>query len=293
MRSHALLVLSTLAVLACAPAEPQPPPRAAPSRAAPELVFGWKTPAVAAVVHERERDGLRATERWVLCARALGGGLMEVRETGHPDGQERPVLLISSDGTVYDVAGLEPWLERMLEERGATHIRAGRLNTPVMVAQLKEKYAETWHLWVDTWLNFDPRRGKQVVEASVPFGETELSVPQAFEYLGRSREQPGLVRMRMRSVLEGPEVSRALSRMTLDLVQAEGLARDQVERLELRRTVEFEILTDPATLMPRRVTGKSITAVTIAGHAARERVQADDYRFDWRAPAELRKRCQR
>jgi hypothetical protein len=256
-------------------------------------VFHWTTPAAAAVVHERDRDGLKATERYVLCARALGGGLMEVREAGHADGQQRPVLLVSSDGTVYDVVGVERWLERMLAQRGVTDIRADRLNTPALLAQLKEKYAETWHLWVDTWLNFEPRRGKQVVEAFIPFGEKQLRVPQAFEYLGRSPDQPGLVRMRMRSVLEGPEASQALARMALDLVQPEALVREQLGRLALRRSVEFEILTDPATLMPRRVTGKSVIVVTIAGQATKDRVQADDYRFDWQPPAVLRDRCRR
>jgi hypothetical protein len=290
MRRLALLLLGW--ATACAPVKTPAPASAAPRRAIPELRFRWTTPAAAGVLHDRERDGARSAERFVLCARSLGGGLMEVREVAHADGLERPVVLVASDGTVYDVVGLERSLEQMLAQRGAPNFREGRLQTPAMLAQLKEKYAETWHLWVDTWLNFDPRQGTQVVEAFIPFGDTQLSVPQAFEYLGPAPGEPELVKLRMRSVLEGPEASQALARFMKDAVEIEAPMQEHVDRLELRRTVDFEIVTDPSTLMPRRVTGKSVVRVTIAGHTPKDRVQADDYQFDWRPSVERRTACE-
>jgi hypothetical protein len=292
MRALLLASIVVIATAACGAPKRVAPTGAKPA-AIPELRFAWKLPSAARVEHVRDRDGVRQSQRYLLCASALGGGLIEVRELEHADGRTRPTVLVSADGTVYDVVGLERALERMLGERGTPALREGRLQAPAMLAQLKEKYAETWHLWVDTWLNFEPRQGSQVVEAFIPFGDVELTVPQSFEYLGRAPGEPALIKMRMRSVLEGPEASRALARFVRDTVVLEEPARDHVDRVELRRSVDFEIVTDPATLMPRRVQGKTVTRVTIGGRFPKEKSESDDYRFDWELSDDDSSACRR
>ena len=269
----------------------------------PGLVFAWKLPAVASVRHERVRKSGRLEVGFLLCARGLDGGLIEVRELDHQllagdddDGGltsgAQPVLLVSADGSVYDVLGIEKRIAYTLREIARTvrdpALRARaeeQLHSPAMLAQLKAKHAETWHLWVDTWLNFDPKQKKAVVETTIPFGGVELTAPQTFVYLGRVGSGR-LVKLGMRSVLEGPKASRALARMTEQYSGARGL-----EGLELRRQVDVELETDPATLQPHRVSSRVHTRVKLPSGETNDRSDSDLFEFDWKSDANAQRRC--
>lgn len=295
MRSAIGVLLLVVAASGCGSASPAPKP--APRSAAPslELRFAWRLPAVVGVRHARTREGSTFAVRYVVCARALEGAMTEVREVAHQlergDDDEqtltasgvRPVLLIAEDGTVYDVVGMERTLA------GASGPES--MQAPGQLEALKQKHTETWHLWVDTWLNFDPRKGTRAVDVPLPFNGVELATPHSFEYLGPGSDGAGTIRMRMRSVLEGPEPSRLLAEVMIERHGAGERAR--FEGLELRRTVLAVIETRPATLEPQRVKTDVVTRVTMPDGEVAEHEQSDEFWFDWHPPAVAREACQR
>ncbi len=322
--SRAGLVAALCLLLAGCAGRRQPAASTAPKTPAAtnKLTFRWTLPAAAVVTETRKKKGNEAVLRYLVSACPLGeGGMFALRAADHEfirvNGFDAgtphmvaalseatamaravPTLVISADGKVFDIVGMPQAVESTLAalEKGgrdpAVVERAGkRLRSPVVMEQLKEKFAESWYVWVGTWLDFDATQGRQEVAGSVMLAGSEISSPIVFEHLGPAKGEPGAVRLHSRSTLEGPEASSALVRLLTEMQSVPAGAEDKLQNLILARQVDLELISDPATMLPRRAHSTARVTVRVPGEAESKRVDEHDYQFAWQSPGHAKAAC--
>ncbi|HMR04709.1 MAG TPA: hypothetical protein PKA88_03015 [Polyangiaceae bacterium] len=301
-RCVALCVAPCLALAACSPAKsPRVPP--APARA--RLSFDWQPPAAADVTHEHEKNLTRVTTRFTLRA-CPAGELMSVRAIDHelssvdevpasaidPDelaqvnalARATPTFLVTKDGQVYDVVGMEQAMRATLVQMRAEGRDAAILDrleksfaSPLMTQQIKEKYSELWYLWVGSWLDVDLSKQRSTQDMTIFLGGKNLVIPTEFEV---KTSTPDRTEVSLQGVLEGPAASQALSHMIRAMVSLPDGDQDKIGQLQLRRVHSATLVTDPSSMRPSRVMATMRITVTGSGPTSR-RAEGDRYTFRW------------
>ncbi len=307
---------ATLGLVLCSACSAQKPTATPANAQKPTaLSFDWRPPAAAEVIHEHEKNLTRVTTRFVLRA-CPAGDLMSVRAIDHeiqsvgdvkassikPDelaevnalARATPTFLVSKNGQVYDVVGMEKAIKATLvrmREQGKDPAIVARLEksfaSPLMTQQIKEKYSELWYVWVGSWLDVNLKKKSDSQEMTIFLGGKDLVVPTDFRVKSVTKDR---VEVSLESVLEGPEASRALSNVIRAMVSLPKSANERLEQLRLRRVYAATLVTEPETMRPALV--QSTMRITVQGQGpTKRRAEGDRYTFSWLPAAKAKALC--
>lgn len=202
-----------------------------------------------------------------------------------------PALLVKQDS---EFVGVEDWdgfadrLEdvwpKLFDDPNVARMASRLTEMPVMQQAAEAKAADLWNAWVGTWVDLQLEPGEALeLEGMVEFGGAELTQDLVYEHLGEEPEMPGKVRLRLRTTMEGPEVSAALGAMAAELVRpfdAEKASEvaGETAAFEMRVVGEVVAVTDPRTLRPAWVTMSKRVETNTGG----SRIDEQRWEFTWR-----------
>jgi hypothetical protein len=290
-----------------------PSPKAAAPAGAPALRFAWPTPSRVTVTERILKKGKRSVVRYdaTLSARQGGGYELKLDKFQFLEMEGRdvtkgplppelkvamavagaiPTLVISSEGQVVDVVGMEEAMERTLalipDEKGMRDQVRTMLSQPSMVQMMKQSAGDFWRAWVEAWVGTDLVAGEErsgTVPMELPSGPVDSQV--TMRHRGPDAAHQGSVRLEMETVLEGEPFRKAMVGLMSQMVQA--AAPDKAPDFETllksaRRVSTVEVVTDPATLRPYSARMAQVSKLQIAGQEREEREERE-YSFAWRA----------
>jgi hypothetical protein len=311
---------AALLALAAALAPAGAPGAAEPARGAPEVVplrFAWPAPGRAKVTYRRTRlrAGHRAevfTARYETAAERADGGLrISTRGTtwrgdlpfppalarDAMSATESVVQRVRPQGEFAGLEGVEalrPVLARVLEDARVPPEQAERA-LALALAATRAEAEELWNLAVGFWSGADLAVGETYelqTEAELPLLPGSR-VPQAVRFGVRGRvpcaaseRAPRCVEVVLRSTPDRAALDRAapalLARLLRDAREAPAAPAGA---LVAERTLV--LVTDPATLLPRRVVWTR--AVRLGGEGgeppAAEEVDRAEWDYRWLPPA--------
>jgi hypothetical protein len=290
------------------------PSKAEASAAGQELRFAWPTPSRVTVTERILKKGKRSVVRYdtTLSARKGGGydlkldkfQFVEVDGTDITKGpltpelkaatalaSAIPTLVISSEGQVVDVVGMEKAIERALKlvpnEKGTRDQVRAMLAQPGIEQAMKQKAGDFWSAWVGAWVGTDLTSGEErsaTVPMQLPGGQVDSKV--TMHHRGPDAAHPGAVRLEMETVLEGEPFRKSMVGMISQMLQAaapQGQAPDVETMLKsARRVSNVEVVTDPATLRPYSARMAQVTKLQM-GSQEREEREEREYSFEWPA----------
>ncbi|HLL06002.1 MAG TPA: hypothetical protein VK539_35850 [Myxococcaceae bacterium] len=311
--------VASLAVLlfAAPPAFASNPTEAAPKAVAPskapELRFAWPVPSRVTVTERILKKGKRSVVRYDAVLSARQGGGYELKIDGYQflelDGRDLtkgslppelkaaaalagtvPTLVLSAEGQVVDVVGMEEAIERATalvpEEKGMREQVRKMLSQPAMAQAMRQKVADFWGVWVGTWVGTDLAANEEVtgtMPMQLPSGPVDSAV--IVRHRGPDASQKGAVRLEMETVLEGEPFRKAMSGMLSQMMQAapktEGMDFDAMLK-SARRVSRVEVVTDAATLRPYSARASQVTKIQVEDQQ-REDVEEREYSFAWPA----------
>jgi hypothetical protein len=289
-------------------------PKVEPAAAGPELRFAWPAPSRVTVTERILKKGKRAVVRYdaALSARRGGGYELKLDKFQFLEMEGRdvtkgplppalkaamalsiaiPTIVISSDGQVEDVVGMEEAMERALtlvpEEKGMRDQVRAMLAQPGMEQTMKQKVGDFWNAWVGAWVGTDLAAGEErsaTVPMQLPWGAVDSKV--TMHHRGPDVSHKGAVRLEMATVLEGEPFRKAMVAMLSQMLQAaasQEKAPDFETLLEsARRVSSVEVVTDAATLRPYSARLVQVTQMQVAGKEREEREERE-YSFAWPA----------
>lgn len=272
---------------------------------AEEFRFAWPVPAVATVVSEAEKDGVASTARYVIRLAAADDSELaldftdfELLTLNGEDAHEPriaaqlaplaavtaalPTIRLTPDGEYRGTRSLNLMLQRILAllpedmDPAQRDQLARGLRSPAMQTLMQQKSGEVWNLWVGAWNGLVLEAGEEL-SGTTPITVMGRDIEQriVIEHLGVDADYPGSARLRMTTVLEGPEVLALLGRIEQETA---GRAGDYCGASSRNVT---EVTTRAPDLLPYRV--QSDTAVVVrdaSGRAHRQR-ERKVYRFKW------------
>lgn len=203
-------------------------------------------------------------------------------------GPPAPHYLVSSDGRLTGVDGGSALADAFATILGPTAERSGALqamtrellNEPLLIGTARER----WNALVGLWRDMTLRRGESVAEETeegnplVP--SVVLPYVYEFEYEGMELcddaepDGPKCARLRMISLPDPSQLNDAINRALGQV----GLADTKFDGLAQR--TEVELLTDPATLLPRElVMAKVVEGILKNGETSRVFKRLDQLRL--------------
>lgn len=296
-------------------------PAAAPAPAsAPALRFAWPTPSRVTVTERTLKKGKRAVMRYeaVLSARKEGGYELKLDKLQflERDGRDLtkgplppeikqatalasaiPTLVLSAEGQVVDVVGMEEMLERiykMMPEEEREQVRA-LFSRPGMDQVMKQNAAEFWDAWVGAWVGLELAAGEErsgAMQVQLPTGAVESVV--TVRHRGPDAEHKGAVRLEMESVLEGEPFRKAMVASIAQVLQSaspQGKEQPDVDAMvkSARRVNSAAVVMDTATMRPMSARKSEVSRLVIADKE-RDEIEEHDYTFVWPAPKKAGKR---
>ncbi|MEQ8494936.1 MAG: hypothetical protein RLW42_12085, partial [Gammaproteobacteria bacterium] len=258
----------------------------APAVPAEAFRFDWPVPAAVGVRATVEKDGVASTARYrVALAAAADGELalafddFELLEVDGRDARELadelapltaltgtlPSLRLSTAGHYLGTSDADAAIAqtlRLLPEGmpAATRERlATTLRSPDMQHLMTQRSGELWNTWVGAWNGLDIAPGDtlQGTQPVTVLGR-ELTRHVRIEHLGEAAGYPGSVRLRMTTLVEGPEVLALVGGLVDQMVGQDGLP----QAFDSARTHNVtEVVTRPGDLVPRHV--ESIAEVVL------------------------------
>jgi hypothetical protein len=316
----AALLLLLLAVRAAAPAgaeEAAATLDAAPRGAeAVRLRFSWPQPAEAHVTYRRTRTRTGAKPSTFLArfrsrAERDGEGLrIATSETSwqgefpFPAGaaadairaSEAVVQRVGADGEFLGLEGagaMRPVLRRTFEELKVPPEQAERA-VALAEASMHGEAEELWNLAVGFWIDADLELAEAYVmdtEAELPFAPG-VRAASAVEFEVRRRvpcaageRAARCVEVTLRETPERAAVDRAAKTILGRLAGPEAALTPEASR-DLSVESELVLVTDPATLLPRRIvwTRSARTGGGESGGPALEAVDRSEYDYRWSPP---------
>ena len=321
-------------ILLAAPARAAGPTEEAPAQPArgPEVVslrFDWPAALEAQVTyrHTRQRTGTPDavfTARWLQSAERDGAGWRIVTRDTRWNGEapfppalaeealrasEQVVQRIAPEGEFLELENadaLRPVLVRVFEER-APEAQAERA-AALAEASARAEAEELWNLGVGFWIGAELELGKPYVMQ----GEAELPLlpgvraAQAVEFRVRRRvpcvageRAPRCVEVLLRSTPDRAALRRSSRALVARLAGpgAEAALGDSAHRAEVSAESELVLVTEPATLLPRRMVWTRSVRLGAGDpdEPAVEQVERReyDYRYPRPAPAPKRKPVRR
>jgi hypothetical protein len=268
--------------------------------------FDWPVPASVGVRATVEKGGVESTARYRVALApgdagelALSFGGFELLEVDGRDARELadelapltaltgtlPSLRLSGAGDYLGTsdpgAAIEQTL-RLLPEGipMATRERlAATLRAAEMRALMAQRSGELWNIWVGAWNGLDIAPGSSLrgTQPVTVLGR-ELTRHVVIEHLGEAPGYPGSVRLRMTTLVEGPEVLALVGGLVDQLAGQE----DMPSAFESARSHNVtELITRPGDLVPRHI--ESIAEVVLRDGAGRAHTQRDrkEFWFEW------------
>jgi hypothetical protein len=291
-----------------------------PALAKDELNFAWPVPSRVTVTETVLKKGQTAKMRYdmVLTAQSKGENRelkfdkfkfieLDGTDLSVPENQEKlapvlkhltamgsmlPTLVITPDGDVDDVVGMDECAENALKLLPSPDPKiAAMLRSPEMIAQMKAKSQDFWRVWVQTWLMSQPTVGKdKTLEIEIPLlGGLKMNAPLTVRNEGPVRENASEVKLTAQTVLEGEPARKALQDMMMTLVAKvppkEGVKPFSPDMIKsLKRSTKFVVVTNPQTMQPQSAESESIIDLAIEDQQKTE-TEKHEYVFDWSANA--------
>ncbi|MEQ8662613.1 MAG: hypothetical protein RLW62_17520 [Gammaproteobacteria bacterium] len=278
----------------------------APLAAADVFRFDWPVPAAVDVRATVEKDGMVSTARYRIALAgdaagelALAFDAFELLEVDGRDARELgaelaslgaltgtlPSLRLSTGGsylgTSDPAAAIEQTL-RLLPDGMPTATRervAATLRSPAMQALMAQRSGELWNTWVGAWNGLDIAPGATLQgRQPVTVLGRELTRHVSIEHLGDAPGYPGSVRLRMTTLVEGPEVLALVGGLVDQMAGADGLP----QAFDSARSHNVtEVITRPSDLVPRYV--ESIAEVVLRDGEGRAHTRRDrkEFWFEW------------
>jgi hypothetical protein len=301
--SFVLAASVALVILPAALADDQPAP----------LKFAWPVPSKATVTEKVLKQGHKATTRYVVTLEPDGKSAdfkMHISDfefvelDGHAATEPAlapqiaqataqskmiPDLVISADGRVKDVVGLEAAVEAqlaVLEKSENPQLRASvpslraMLARPETIATQKRESSRIWQWWVGEWVG-------RVIPAG-PDVQTKFAIrcPDAVD-----REAP--TSLRRKTSADGPEMAQFSRESTLEGDDAKPVVEAYVNKMKamtgrvppeitgMRLCERTVVSTDPATLRPKRAFSEAIGTLYVKDQPERTDVERHEYTFEW------------
>ncbi|MGE0483535.1 MAG: hypothetical protein AB7Q81_05320 [Gammaproteobacteria bacterium] len=278
---------------------------------AEHFAFGWPLPATATVKSTVEKDGLVSTARYRVTLAAVPAAedgelelafdefallTMNGEDATRPEVVARlgplaaltsalPSMRLSATGDYRGVRGLNLVLQRVLEllpEQTPADQRAQLervLRSPRMQQLLQQKSGEIWNVWVAAWNGLDLSPGQQL-EAHVPVAALggKLDQEVLVEHLGAAPGAPDHVRLRMTTLIDGPELATLLAGFAESLA-ASGKLQGNITAARSRSVTE--VVTRAADLVPRHAVSTTEVTVTDAAGRGYHQRERKEYWFEW------------
>jgi len=273
---------------------------------AEQFRFAWPVPAAATVVSEAEKDGVASTARYAIRLDTAEDGELaldfadfELLTLNGEDAREPriaaqlaplaavtaalPTMRLTVDGEYRGTRSLNLMLQRILallpqDMDAAQRDQLARgLRSPAMQTLMQQKSGEVWNLWVGAWNGLGLEPGEEL-SGTTPITIMGREVAQriVIEHLGADAAYPGSARLRMTTVLEGPDVLALLGR-----IEHETAGQSGDYRAASSRNVT-EVTTRAADLRPHRVQSETEVVVRDASGRAHRQRERKVYRFEWR-----------
>ncbi|MGR8921538.1 MAG: hypothetical protein ACU85V_18135, partial [Gammaproteobacteria bacterium] len=197
-----------------------------------------------------------------------------------------PTMRISAAGEYLGTVGIADMLERVLaavpnDMDAATRERLDEyFRSPQVQAMMQQKSGEVWTVWVGAWNGVELAAGESLT-GTVPVAVMSHDLVQnvLVEHLGPAAGAcANCVRLRMTTVMEGPEVMQLVAGMVRELA-----GDDQAGAFVSARSMNVtEVVTDPADLRPRFASSSAEVTLTDSSDQAYRQTDRREYRFDWR-----------
>ncbi|KFE67306.1 hypothetical protein [Hyalangium minutum] len=287
-------------------------PKAEALAAGPELRFAWGAPSRVTVTERILKKGRRSVVRYDAALSARQGGGYELKldkfQFVELDGRDVtkgplpldikaaaavagaiPTLVLSPEGQVVDVVGMEETVARALamipEEKGMREQMRAALSQPSMAQMMKQKAGDFWNVWVGAWVGTDLAAGAErsgTVPMQLPSGPVDSQV--TVRHRGPEAGRKGAVRLEMETVLEGEPFRKGMAGVMAQMMKAAGPADKTPDFNAMlksaRRVSTLEVVTDAATLRPYSARTSQVTKLQVEGQE-REEVEEREYSFAW------------
>jgi len=308
----AALLLMTGPALAEGPTDA--PAKASSPAAGPELRFAWPAPSRVTVTERILKKGKRSVVRYDAVLSKRQGGGYEVKldkfQFVEMDGRDLtkgplppelqaatavagaiPTLVLSPEGQVVDVVGMEEAVEKALalvpDEKGMREQMRTVLSQPSMAQAMKQKAGDFWSVWVGAWVGTDLAAGEKysgTVPVQLPAGPVDSAV--TMHHRGPDTSHKGAVRLELETVLEGEPFRKAMVGLLAQMMKG-SVPQDKAPDFDAmlksaRRVSNVEAVTDAATLRPYSARAAQVTYLKV-GDQEREEREEREYSFAWPA----------
>ena len=202
-----------------------------------------------------------------------------------------PTIRLSNHGDYLGTTGLETMMSRLLAampEEMDESTRTGLLDyfqSPKVQALMQQKSGEMWNVWVGAWNGLDLEPG-QTLKGTVPvrvMGK-ELSQQLLIEHLGAAESYPDCVRVRMTTIVEGPDVLQLMTGMLQDMEKSmalEGQPFDPAQFVSARSMSVTEVITQARNLLPRYASSDTEVLIQSADEKTHTRSDKKAFWFQW------------
>ena len=290
-------------------------PAARAEDAVKPLAFAWPVPSKVRVTEKITLPGRGATTRYVVSlARVEEGkdvlrvhiGDFEIVELdGRPAtdpliatavalskarGNAMPDLLLSADGRVTGLAGVEEAIDAALAGSGASATdaekvdiakRRAALSSPEAKELMKREARGYWDPWVAGWVGLaleDDKPVSSTVQIRCPDGVDRDATCSTRR---RPAEETGRIQLLRESALTPESAKQALDAWIKKMTEATQQAPPEGFFTGLDISERVLAVTDPATLAPLRVIRESKATVRRKNGEDTESVERHEYAFDW------------
>ena len=195
-----------------------------------------------------------------------------------------PTMHISENGEFLGTHGLDEMRQRLLESLGEEITPQMReqlkryFESPKLQAVMQQRSGEMWNVWVGAWNGLDLAAGQEI-NASVPVAIVGQSLLQQVhvEHVGSATEYcDTCVRVRMTTLIEGPEVIQLVQSLVAEASQQGGETIG--DSFQTARSFGVtEVVVEPSSLRPQYARMKR--EVALVSKAGEERTQQEEKEF--------------
>lgn len=153
-----------------------------------------------------------------------------------------------------------------------------QFNSDGMQRLMQQKSGETWNVWVGAWNGLDLDHGRTLT-GTAPVTVVDRQLQQSFriEHLGDERAYcEACVRLRLTTVVEGPEVLQLVSGLMPDV------GGDAARAFVSARSMNVsEVVAEPATLTPYYASSNTEVMLTSESGENHSRHDRKEFWFEW------------
>lgn len=293
-------------------AAPQPETAPVVSSAPVSFAFGWRAGDEAVVTETTKKQGRNSTTRYTITVDADGDNLLiayrdfDIIALDAVDMNDPSVKAMIKSAAQQAAAQLPPFgvtqqgqwrgfddpddllrrIETLLEKDSVAVFRKTMAN-PQMRQLVMNKLEDVWNTWVATWIGLNTERGERYeTTVSIPIGEQPVDAKCTI--VVRDVDRGRRVAVQMITHLEGPQANVAMGKVLATM--AASATEDPAKRAEIEEMFEnvtferhttVDVVTDPATLRPDKVSTVSKVTV-VAQNEKRVQTESKSWAFEWK-----------